>query len=122
MSLLAGRRVLILEDEPVVAFALEDMLIDMGCVVVGPALRLPDAFALIESTPFDAAILDVNISGVPSYPIADELERRGIPYLFATGYGKDGVEARRVRVGVLTKPYRPHQVESALLDCWSGDA
>lgn len=114
MSVLDGSRVLILEDEALVAFALEDMLVAFGCEVVGPALRLSQALDLIEREQLDAAILDVNIGGDRSYAIAEELERRSVPFIFATGYGTEGVELKRASVRVLTKPYRRHELESEL--------
>lgn len=115
MSGLAGLRVLIVEDEALVAFALEDMLQQLGCAIVGPAMRLADALALVESEAVDAAVLDVNIAGDRSYSLAETLDGRGVPYLFATGYGHEGVELRGTGARVLAKPYRQHEIESELL-------
>jgi len=115
MSAITGCRVLILEDEAILAFALEDMLADLGCEVVGPALRLPEAFSLVERESLDAAVLDVNIGGDRSYGVAENLERRGVPFIFATGYGSAGVELKRPGVHVLTKPYRQREMEAELV-------
>jgi len=115
MSALNGTRVLVLEDEAVLAFALEDMLLDLGCAVVGPALRLSEAFALLEKAQLDAAVLDVNVGGDRSYGVAEDLERRGIPFIFATGYGAEGLELQRTGVRVLAKPYRRHDLEIELI-------
>lgn len=108
-----AKRVLVLEDEPVIAMVIEDMLIDLGCEAVGPASDLTDALALAERETLDAAVLDININGQRSYVVADELRRRGIPFIFATGYGEEGVEPGW-NAPVLQKPYRQDQVETAL--------
>lgn len=113
MSGLAGKRVLIVEDEPILAMALEDMLIALGCEIVGPASRLQPALRLAAETELDAAILDINLHGEHSHPVADVLCGRGVPLLFATGYGAahaDGYE----QVPVLPKPYRLQQLAALL--------
>ncbi len=115
MSALEGARVLVLEDEAILAFALEDTLLELGCEVVGPALRLPEALSLAESERLDAAVLDVNIGGDRSYGVAEVLERREVPFIFATGYGSDGVEVKGPSVPVLAKPYRGDELEAALM-------
>jgi CheY-like chemotaxis protein len=78
MSLLTGKRVLLVEDEAVIAFALEDMLHELGCVVIGPAYQLETACTLAEAEAIDVAILDVNLNEARSYAVADILQRRGI--------------------------------------------
>lgn len=108
------KRILIVEDEPIVAIALQDMLEDLGYTVVGPALRLAAALDLAAREPIDAAILDVNMGEGESYPVAEALRARGIPYLFATGYGRAGIAAGHEDIDVLQKPYREAQVEAAL--------
>lgn len=114
MSPLHGRRILLVEDEPVIAFALEDMLAELGCLVVGPAFRLEDAIELAAREEIDAAILDVNLNDQRSYAAADELHRRAVPFLFATGYGEAGVQWHGQEVPRLAKPYRQDQIETAL--------
>lgn len=114
MSALAGRRVLVVEDEPIIAMTLEDMLIDLGCEVVGPAANLVEAQALAETAAIDAAMLDININSGRSYVVADELRRRAVPFAFATGYGEEGIEEQGRNVPVLQKPYRRAQVEAVL--------
>jgi CheY-like chemotaxis protein len=114
MSLFAGKRVLVVEDEPIVAMAIEDMLLDLGCVVVGPAAHLSQAHALAEGETLDAAVLDININSGRTYAVAETLRRRGVPYAFATGYGADGIEQGGEGVPVLQKPYRQEQVEAML--------
>jgi len=115
MSGLVGSRVLVVEDEAILAFALEDMLADLGCEVVGPALRLPEAFSLVQREHLDAAVLDVNIGGDRSYGVAEDLERRGVPFIFATGYGSAGVELKLAGIHVLAKPYSRQEMESELI-------
>lgn len=114
MSSFAGRRILVVEDEPIIAMALEDMLLDLGCEVVGPASTLPEAQALAETADIDAALLDININAGRSYVIADELRRRAVPFAFATGYGEEGIENGGGDAPVLQKPYRQAQVEAVL--------
>ena len=112
MTELSGARILVVEDEPVVARCLEDMLLDFGCVVIGPAASLAEGLRLAETEALDAALLDVNLAGARSYPIAALLKARGIPYVFATGYGALTEEAGDAPV--IEKPYREAQVEAAL--------
>ncbi|HVF84045.1 MAG TPA: response regulator [Sphingomicrobium sp.] len=114
MSERTGLRVLLVEDEAVIAFALEDMLDELGYHVVGPAFRLEEALLLVKDEAFDAAILDVNLNEQRSYAVADELNRRGVPFLFATGYAEGGVQWDGRAVDVLAKPYRRDQIDAAL--------
>ena len=114
LSDLAGRVVLAVEDEMLVAWMLQDMLADLGCSVVGPAARVDEALALIASIPLDAAVLDLNLNGELSYPIADALAARGVPFMFATGYDKSRLlEAYRI-YPVLQKPYYRSELGYAL--------
>jgi DNA-binding response OmpR family regulator len=86
-------RVLIVEDEMMVSMLLQDMLSDIGCIPVGPARRMGPALKLIEHAGFDIAILDVNLKGDESYPIADALTARAIPFVYRataqTAYGRN---------------------------------
>lgn len=109
-----GGRILVVEDEPIVAMTLQDMLSDLGYEVAGPAARVPAALALVAAGGLDAAILDVNMGDGDSYSVAAALRERGIPYLFATGYGRQGIEPGHEDVPVLQKPYREAQVEAAI--------
>jgi len=109
------KRILIVEDEPILAIALQDMLEGLGYEVVGPAFRVDPALALAGGAAIDGAILDVNMGDGDSYGIAATLAKRGIPYLFATGYGRDGLEPGHEGTPVLEKPYREKQVEEALV-------
>ncbi|MBL6618197.1 MAG: response regulator [Reyranella sp.] len=111
---LGSTRVFIVEDEALILYTLQDMLEELGCRVVATALRIDDALAKGDSAAFDVAILDVNVGGEPIDPVADLLARRGVPFLFATGYGARSLpDGHRDRV-VLTKPYRTQDVRAAL--------
>jgi CheY-like chemotaxis protein len=83
------RRVLVVEDEVLVAWVLSDMLAGFGCTVIGPAGRVQQALEIIASEPIDAAVLDVNLNGEFSYPIADALIACNVPFVFSTGYDRD---------------------------------
>jgi CheY-like chemotaxis protein len=84
------KRVLVVEDEMTIALLIEDMLTDLGHEVVGLAMRLPQAMELAATAIVDLAILDVNLDGRMSFPVADLLSARGVPFVFATGYGSAG--------------------------------
>ena len=97
-------RVLVVEDEVIVAMTLEDMLTDLGCSVVGPANNLADALRLAADADFDLALLDVNLGGQRSDRVADLLREQGIPFGFITGYGSAGIEESGRSQPVLSKP------------------
>jgi two-component SAPR family response regulator len=86
-EVLQGRRVMIVEDELLVAMELESLLEEQGCAVVGPAPTVDRALALLDRERPDAAILDINLDGQTAIPVAAALKARGIPFLLATGYG-----------------------------------
>ena len=104
-SPLSGRRVLVVEDETMVAWLLEDMLADLGCAVVGPVARVNQALAMLDAEAIDAAVLDVNLNGQKSYPVADALAARGVPFVFSTGYDKDSLLDGYRTFPVLQKPF-----------------
>ena len=97
-------RVLIVEDEVILAMTLEDMLADLGCSVVGPATSLDGALLLVATADFDAALLDVNLDGRRSDEVADLLRQRGVPFAFITGYGYGAFEPSGGSEPVLSKP------------------
>ena len=115
-----GCRVLIVEDEMMVAMLVEDMLIDLGFDVVGPAYRLSDGLLLAEREPIDMALLDVNLNGARSFPVAAVLTERGIPFVFATGYGLMGVQAEYPGVPVVSKPFTSAKLHEAFEKVRSG--
>ncbi|PXA83975.1 hypothetical protein DMC47_41740 [Nostoc sp. 3335mG] len=98
-------RVLIVEDEMTIAFMVEDMLGDMGHEVVEIAMRLPEALDAALRADIDFAILDVNLDGLRSFPVADILAGRGIPFAFATGYGSAGLDETHRGRPVIAKPF-----------------
>jgi CheY-like chemotaxis protein len=112
---LQGLRVLIIEDESMIAMLIEDTLIELGCVVAGVASRLDDAISQVSSVAFDAAILDVNLNGCPGYPLAEALSKRSIPFLFSTGSGAAGVREKFRGVPTLGKPFQQVDLERALV-------
>ena len=114
MSTTRRKRILLVEDEALVAMLLEDMIQELGFEVVGPALRLERAAELVDSEVFDAAILDVNLGGCRSYPIAERLVAKGVPFAFATGYGSPGVVEWRDRVPLIRKPFEKSTLSSVV--------
>jgi CheY-like chemotaxis protein len=103
---LEGLRVLVVEDEMMVSMLIEDMLGDLGCIVVGPASRLDEAMELARAGNIDCAVLDVNLGGQPIFPLADLLREHGWPFAFATGYGDAGLRDVDKGSPVLQKPFR----------------
>lgn len=99
-----------------VAMNIEDMLLDLGYEVAGLASRLEPALALAREGAFDIAMLDVNLAGQASFPVADALKERGIPFLFATGYGIQGITENYRSAPVLQKPFRARDLQEALLE------
>ena len=107
------KRILLVEDEPMIAFALEDLIDELGYAVVGPAHRLSDALVLAANSAIDAAVLDVNLNEESSFPVADLLVSRGVPFVFATGYAEGGV-GWPGKAAVIAKPYGREQLGRAL--------
>lgn len=97
-----------------VAMNIEDMVLHLGHEVAGIAGRLAPALALAQEGEFDLAMLDVNLAGEASFPVADVLRERGIPFLFATGYGIDGIREGYRSAPVLQKPFRSRDLRAAL--------
>ena len=103
-SSLSGRRILVIEDEMMVAMLLKDILVDLGCTVLGPAARVEQALAMIEAAgALDAAVLDINLNGQKSYPVADALAARGVPFIFATGYSRHCRDERLPRFSAVAE-------------------
>jgi CheY-like chemotaxis protein len=110
----SDRTVLLVEDETLVAWLLKDMLVDLGCAVVGPASSVKQALAMIDVEAIDAAVLDVNLNGQMSYPIADALVARGVPFVFSTGYDKDTLPGGYRTFPVLRKPFQQAEFSETL--------
>ena len=113
-NLESARRILVVEDEVMVAWALEDMLANLGYSVVGPAARVDEALSLIENGSVDAVILDINLNGEKKYPVADALVARGVPFIFSTGYNKTSVHKDYADYTTLQKPLEGSILEKAL--------
>jgi CheY-like chemotaxis protein len=111
---LAGQRALVIEDEGLVSVLIEDILLDSGCDIAGTASSLAEALDKVETLAFDFAIVDVNLNGLQSAPVAVALAERGVPFVLATGYGATGLSESFPDVPTLQKPFLGHQLEQAL--------
>lgn len=116
---LSNRRILIVEDESLVAMLLETILEDMGCVPVGPVSSVIEALALLETPEIDTldgALLDVNVAGTEVFPVAEALTARGLPFVFSTGYGQGGLPDKWRDHPVIQKPFTEAAVQQALMN------
>ncbi len=109
---LLGRNILLVEDEMMLVLLMEGMLEDLGTQSVGIAANVRQGLDLIAAQPSDIALLDVNLGGETSFPIADALAARGIPFIFTTGYGVEGLTARFRDRPVLKKPFQYEELEA----------
>jgi len=108
------RRVLIVEDEAIIAMYVEDVISRFGYSVAGVVTNVDAALAFIETHAVDAAVLDINLKGKLVFPFCDALMRRGIPFVFASSYGERSIP-QRYRVGpVVQKPFAPSELHRAL--------
>ena len=112
---LQGKKVMIVEDEVLITMLFEDMLSDLGCDVVGPAMSLRQAMELAETADVDAAVLDVNLNGEPSFPVAALLKARGVPMVFSSGYGANGLDPEWQNHPTLPKPFTADELADALI-------
>lgn len=110
----AGTRVLIVEDEPIIAMTAEDIVEDMGCTVAGSAASLAEALALAARGAFDIAMLDINLNGEMSLPVAALLRDAGVPFVFTTGYGSAASIGDFPGTEILKKPYGARDLAAAL--------
>lgn len=113
---LAGRRILVVEDEVLISMFIENVLADLGAEVIGPVNTLADGLALGGSERLDGAVLDLNLNGEQTYPLADALIARGVPFVFITGYDRDSLDRRYSRVPILQKPIEADTLEKILLN------
>lgn len=114
-NLLAGRRLLVVEDEYFIASEIVRTLEKSGAEVVGPVPTVSGALDLINETErLDGAVLDVNLRGEMAYPVADALLARGVPLVFATGYDKTSVPQRYAHIRRCEKPFEPRRIAQAL--------
>jgi CheY-like chemotaxis protein len=105
-EVLFGKRVLIVEDEFLVALMLEDVLVDFGCIPVGPCYSLAQALGAVRTETFDVALLDVNLDGEKVYPVAYALAKRRIPFLFVSSYGDAAILPGHSEWKVCAKPFK----------------
>src|SRR5215467_4307978 len=103
---LEGVRVLVVEDEYLVAVLIEKILESAGCIVMGPVARVPEALDAVNDDDYDAAVLDVNLAGERINPVADALSERDVPFMFVTGYGANALPSEYAERPRVCKPFR----------------
>jgi len=111
----AALRILVVEDELMIRMLLEDMLGELGHTIAAAAARIDEALDVAKTADFDLAILDVNLNGEPISPVADALVARGVPFVFATGYGEQGLPTPYRDRPTLKKPFQLEGLEQMLL-------
>jgi CheY-like chemotaxis protein len=111
---LQGRRILIVEDSPVVAPFTADLLADLGCEVVGPAPNMAAARELLENEDFEAALMDIHIRGERVFPLCERLVAKGVPFVFTSGYADWQMPEKWQDCPRLQKPYTIDQVRKVL--------
>jgi CheY-like chemotaxis protein len=111
---LAGRRVLVVEDEIFVAMLVEGLLLDLGCDVVGPVSNVADALVLVANERLDAAVLDVNLGAERVFPVADRLTTSAVPFVFVTGYDRTALTETYSSHPMIQKPFEPLEFGEAL--------
>jgi CheY-like chemotaxis protein len=107
-------KILVVEDESMIALLMEDFVTDLGHEVAATAMRLPEALEIASQAEIDFAILDVNLAGAVSFPVSDILARRGVPHIFATGYGSAAVTPPYSDRIILHKPVRLADLSRAI--------
>lgn len=113
-SAIKGCRVFVVEDESIITMMLQDMFEELGCEVAGLSSRFADALDKAATLAFDVAVLDVNLNGQRTFPIAEALAKRNMPFIFATGYGAAAVPEAFRAAPVLQKPFRLADLEQAV--------
>jgi DNA-binding response OmpR family regulator len=113
-GVLRGVRVLVVEDEYLVAAMIEEILESAGCIVMGPIPRLREALDAVDHDDYDAAVLDVNLAGERINPVADALSERNVPFLFVTGYGPNALPGEYAARPHVCKPFRMAELIGAL--------
>jgi DNA-binding NtrC family response regulator len=112
--------ILLVEDEAIISFLLEDMLTELGCRDVRPVGGIAEALTAISERLPDVAVLDVNLAGEEVFPVAQKLKSFGVPFIFTTGYGRDGLPTAWADVPVIQKPFRADTLAAALADVVDG--
>ncbi len=113
-ELATAMRILIVEDEPLIAFEVEQTLTDAGFEIVGVAARVEEALAMIDDGALDAAVLDANLNRVSAAPIAVALTARGLPFVVTTGYTREQLPDGFKAGALIEKPCLPEQIIEAL--------
>jgi CheY-like chemotaxis protein len=113
-KLLSDRRILVVEDDMLIRLSLEDMLVDLGCNAVSTAATIDQSLRLIDAQVFDAATLDVNLNGTSSYPVAETLTTRGVPFVFSTGYDARFLRDEYRNRPILKKPFSYEELAEML--------
>ena len=114
-QILVGNRLLLVEDEALVAMALKDMLTELGFEVVGAFNKVTEALAVVTNQDVNAAVLDVNLGGELIYPVADSLVAKGVPFVFITGYGAEAIDGRFASYRVLQKPIQRQMLQNTFI-------
>jgi DNA-binding response OmpR family regulator len=114
MNILHGKRVMVVEDELLVAMMIEDILLDEECTVLGPYTNLADALQAATTEQMDLAVLDVNLRGEKIYPVARMLSDRGVPFLLLSGYGADAIPLDQPGWRACAKPFTPEDLTRML--------
>jgi CheY-like chemotaxis protein len=114
MTVDSGKRVFIVEDELMIRMLLEGMLADLGHTVAAQAGGIAEALDLAKAAEFDVALLDVNLNGKPITPVVEVLVARGLPFVFASGYGQSGVPEAYRTSPILQKPFQLEALAQAL--------
>lgn len=114
----AGKTILVVEDEIMIRLLLEDMLSDLGYTIAAAVGRIEEAVKVAKTGTFDVAILDVNLNGQSVSPVAEVLEERGVPFVFATGYGERGLPPRFAAKPTLQKPFQQENLGRILLQAF----
>ncbi|WP_192641355.1 response regulator [Bosea sp. OAE506] len=112
--ILTGLRMLVVEDEMMLLMMIESMLEEIGCQSISVAATVKQALLLIETETFDLAMLDLNLNGDRSYPVADALAEQAVPFMFSTGYSADGMLEPYRNSLILKKPYSFEALAGAL--------
>ncbi|MFZ1120574.1 MAG: response regulator, partial [Candidatus Binataceae bacterium] len=114
-QIVVGNRLLLVEDEALVAMALKDMLTELGFEVVGACSKVTEALAVVTNQEVNAAVLDVNLGGELIYPVADSLVAKGVPFVFITGYGAEAIDDRFASYRVLQKPIQRQMLQNTFI-------
>ncbi|WP_105384298.1 response regulator [Neorhizobium alkalisoli] len=114
MTMFSGVKVLVVEDEGFVALLIEDMLGDLSCEIVASVARLTEAEGIAATAAIDLAVLDVNLHGQPSFPVAEILRERGVPFMFSTGYGQNGLPREFAGHPLIAKPFSSTELQQKI--------